>query len=337
MGHVVQAGCGQAPARQAALFAGLEEKTPCTTINKVCGSGLKTIISATQTIKAEDAKIVIAGGMENMSQAPHLIHQSRTGSKFGHNELKDSLLLDGLWDVYSDRPMGNCAEECTKKYEFTREAQDEYAIRSFKRAQASLKENLFANEITPVSVKNRKETIEITEDEGPFKAKFDKIPKLRPAFDKEGTITAANASTINDGAAAIVLGDSSFKDQADFKIISYASHAQNPTWFTTAPVEAMKKACEKGKVSIDQIDYFEVNEAFAAVPMAVQKELNIADEKLNIYGGGVSLGHPIGCSGTRIVVTLMNILKQKKARYGMASICIGGGEGLALIIENIKL
>lgn len=335
MGNVVQAGVGQAPARQAALAAGLSEGTPCTTVNKVCGSGLKTIIMAAQSIAAGDNSLVVAGGMENMSLAPHLIPGSRTGTKFGATEMKDAMQWDGLWDVYSDRPMGNCAEECARKYNFTREEQDSFSIESFKRAQKAIEEGIFRNEISPVTIKTRKGETVVEQDEGPFKANFEKIPQLRPAFEKDGTITAANASTINDGAAAVLVGGDEYKDQAKFKILASAKHAQNPTWFTTAPVEAMRKCAEKGGVALHDIDLFEINEAFAVVPMAAIKELELPKDRVNIYGGGVSLGHPIGCSGTRIVVTLMNALEQKNGRYGMASICIGGGEALALLIEKI--
>ena len=335
MGNVVSAGVGQAPARQAALFAGLAHSVPCTTMNKVCGSGLKTIITAAQTIKAGDNNLVVAGGMENMSLAPHLLPNSRNGFKFGGTQMKDSMQWDGLWDVYSDRAMGNCAEECTKKYELTREQQDEYSIESFKRAQAAANDGIFKNEIVPVTVKGRKGDIVVDSDEGPFKANFEKIPQLRPAFEKDGTITAANASTINDGAAAIVLGGEEYKNQAKFKIHSYAGAAQDPTWFTTAPVEAMKKNFEKAGLKPEDIDLYEINEAFAAVTMVAMKEFGLSRDKVNIYGGGVSLGHPIGCSGTRIVVTLMNAMENKSAKYGLASLCIGGGEALSLIIERI--
>ncbi len=334
MGNVVTAGVGQAPARQAAIFAGLPESAPCTTLNKVCGSGLKAIIAGAQTILAGDNKLVIAGGMENMSMAPHLLMNSRTGIKFGEAPMKDSMQWDGLWDVYSNRPMGNCAEEAAGKYS-NREEQDQYAIESFKRAQAASKAGLFKNEITPVTIKNLKGDIIVSEDDGPFKANFEKIPGLKPAFDKNGTITAANASTINDGAAAVVLGGEDFKGQAKFKILSYANHAHNPTWFTTAPVEAMKKAAAKASISLEQIDLFEINEAFAIVAMAAMKELKLSHDKVNIFGGAVSLGHPIGASGARIVITLMNAMEQKKSKYGMASICIGGGEALALVIERL--
>ena len=335
MGNVVQAGVGQAPARQAALSAGLPESVSCTTVNKVCGSGLQTIIMGYQSILAGENSTVVAGGMENMSLAPHLIPNSRTGNKFGATQMKDAMQWDGLWDVYSDRPMGNCAEECARKYNFTREEQDSFSIESFKRAQKAIEEGIFKKEISPVTIKTRKGETVVEQDEGPFKANFEKIPQLRPAFEKEGTITAANASTINDGAAAVLLGGDEYKDQAKFKIIAHAKHAHNPTWFTTAPVEAMKKCAEKGGVNLTDIDLFEINEAFAVVPMAAMKELDLPKDRVNIYGGGVSLGHPIGCSGTRIVVTLMNALEHTNGRYGMASICIGGGEALALLIEKI--
>ncbi len=335
MGNVVTAGVGQAPARQASMAAGLPESVPCTTVNKVCGSGLKTIIMGAQSIACGDNSLVVAGGMENMSLAPHLVSSSRTGHKFGPSEMKDSMQWDGLWDVYSDRPMGNCAEECAKKYNFTREEQDAFSIDSFKKAQKAIEEGIFLDEISPVTLSSRKGDVVIDSDEGPFKANFEKIPKLRPAFEKEGTITAANASTINDGAAAVILGGENYKDQAKFKILGYASHAQNPTWFTTAPVEAMKKCSEKAGINLNDIDLFEINEAFAVVTMAAIKELELPKDRVNVFGGGVSLGHPIGCSGTRIVVTLMTAMEKKSARYGMASICIGGGEALALLIEKI--
>jgi acetyl-CoA C-acetyltransferase len=335
MGHVVQAGTGQAPARQAALFAGLPNSIPCNTVNKVCGSGMRTIIMGGQSILSGDNQLVVAGGMENMSMAPHLLHSSRKGFKFGPSEIKDSMQWDGLWDVYSDRPMGNCAEECVKKYKFSRESMDEYAIRSFKRAQEAVQKGIFSAEITPVKVTKKGGESLIDSDEGPFVANFDKIPKLRPAFEKEGKITAANASTINDGAAALVIGGATYKDRAKFKIVSWAAHAQDPTWFTTAPVQAMKKCLDKSGLKLESIDLFEVNEAFAVVAMNTIVELNLDDAKVNIYGGAVSLGHPIGASGARIVVTLMNALERQNKRYGMASICIGGGEALSLIIERL--
>lgn len=334
MGNVVSAGVGQAPARQAAIFAGLPESVPCTTINKVCGSGLKTIITGAQTILAGDNKLVVAGGMENMSMAPHLLLNSRNGFKFGDANMKDAMAFDGLTDAYAGVPMGVCAEEAAKKYS-NREEQDAFSIESFKRAQAAIKDGIFNSEIAAVTIKGPKGDTVVSVDEGPGKANFEKMPSLKPAFDKNGTITAANASTINDGAAAVVLGGEEYKSQAKFKIVSYASHAQNPTWFTTAPVEAVNKALAKANLKVDQIDLFEVNEAFAVVALAAMKELKLDHSKVNIYGGGVSLGHPIGCSGTRIVVTLMTAMENKKAKYGMAAICIGGGEALALVLERI--
>lgn len=335
MGTVIQAGTGQGPARQASIFAELPESVQCTSINKVCGSGMKTIIMGAQSIMTGDNNVVIAGGMENMSMAPHLAPSARTGTKFGHTELKDSMVTDGLWDVYSDRPMGNCAEECAKKYDFTREAQDAFSMESFKRAQNAQKNGIFDSEIATVTIKGRKGDTVIKDDEGPGKANFEKMPKLRPAFEKDGTITAANASTINDGAAAIVLGGEKFKDKAKFKIIAYAGHAHEPTWFTTAPIQAMQKCLKKAGLTTKDIDLFEINEAFAIVTMAAIKEFDLDDKKVNIYGGGVSLGHPIGTSGTRIIVTLMNALEKTNGRFGMASICIGGGEALSMIIEQI--
>jgi acetyl-CoA C-acetyltransferase len=334
MGNVVTAGVGQAPARQATIFAGLPESVPANTVNKVCGSGLKTIIMGAQSILAGDNQLVVAGGMENMSMAPHLLMNSRNGIKFGEAAMKDSMAWDGLWDVYSNRPMGNCAEEAAAKYS-TREEQDAYSIESFKRAQAAVKDGIFNSEIAAVTIKGPKGDTVVSTDEGPGKANFEKMPSLKPAFDKNGTITAANASTINDGAAAVVLGGEEYKSQAKFKIVSYASHAQNPTWFSTAPIEAVNKALAKANLKLDQIDLFEINEAFAVVALAAMKELKLDHNKVNIYGGGVSLGHPIGCSGTRIVVTLMTAMENKKSKYGMAAICIGGGEALALVLERL--
>ena len=335
MGNVVQAGVGQAPARQATLFAGLPESTPATTINKVCGSGLQSVILGARTIMTSENDLVVSGGMENMSLAPHFLAGSRNGFKFGETKVQDSMQFDGLTDVYSNRPMGNCAEECTKKYELSREEQDKFSIESFTRAQKAQAEGVFAREISPVTISTRKGDIVVSEDEGPSKVKFDKIPKLRPAFDKEGTITAANASTINDGACAIVLGSEKYKDQAKFKILSFTNHAQNPTWFTTAPVEAVRKNLKKSDLKVEDIGLWEINEAFAAVTMVAMKELNIPHEKVNIFGGGVSLGHPIGTSGSRILLTLMNAMEAKNEKYGCAAICIGGGEALSMIIEKL--
>jgi len=335
MGQVLQAGVGQAPARQAALKAGLPESVPCVTLNKVCGSGLQAIIDGSRSIMVGDTDLVIAGGMESMSNAPHLIDGYRSGKKLGNQTLKDSMVNDGLWDPYSNRHMGSCAEECVSKYNFSREDLDNFSIESFKRAQNAQAEKIFDHEISPVTIKSRKGDIEITQDEGPGKANFEKMPKLRPVFDKEGSITAANASTLNDGAACLLLGSEKFKDKAKFKILSWAGHAQNPTWFTTAPVKAMEKNLEKAGLTIADIDYFEINEAFAAVTLAAMKDLSIDHKKVNIYGGGVSLGHPIGCSGARLIVTLMNVLEKNNAKRGLASLCIGGGEALSIIIERL--
>lgn len=336
MGNVLTSGVGQAPARQALIFAGLSESVPATTVGKVCGSGLQAVILGARSIMTGDNQVVVAGGMENMSLAPHLLMNSRTGYKYGAIETKDSMAFDGLTDAYQNVAMGVCAEECTKKFNMTREEQDAFAIESFKRAQTSVKDGIFKDEIVAVKVPAKGGTVDVVDDEGPFKANFDKMPSLKPAFDKNGTITAANASTINDGAAAVVLGGDAFASQAEFKILSYASNAQNPTWFTTAPVEAINKSLKKANLTIDQIDLFEINEAFAAVTIAAMKECKIPHNKVNVFGGAVALGHPIGGSGARILVTLMNAMKKKKAKYGCTAICIGGGEALSLIIERIK-
>jgi acetyl-CoA C-acetyltransferase len=336
MGNVLTSGEGQAPARQALLGAGLSNTVPATTVGKVCGSGLQSVILGARSILTGENQVVIAGGMENMSLAPHLLMNSRSGFKYGSTEMKDSMAIDGLTDAYQNVAMGVCAEECTKKYNMSREEQDAFAIESFKRAQASAKEGIFKDEIVAVKVPAKGGTADITEDEGPFKANFEKMPGLKPAFDKNGTITAANASTINDGAAAVVLGGDEFANKAEFKILGWASNAHEPNWFTTAPVGAIEKSLKKAGVTIEQIDLFEINEAFAAVTMAAMKELKLPHNKVNIFGGAVALGHPIGASGARILVTLMNAMRRKKAKYGCTAICIGGGEALSMIIERIK-
>jgi acetyl-CoA C-acetyltransferase len=335
MGQVIQAGVGQAPARQATLFAGLPESTPATTVNKVCGSGLEAVILGARSIMTGDAQLVVAGGMENMSLAPHLLPNSRNGFKFGATEFKDSMQWDGLWDVYSNRAMGNCAEECVTKYKMTREEQDAFAIESFKRAQASVKDGAFKNEIVAVAVPAKGGTVDIVEDEGPFKANFEKMAALKPAFEKTGSITAANASTINDGAAALVLGGDAYASQAKYKIVAWAGHAQNPTWFSTAPVGAIQKVLEKAKLSVEQVGVWEINEAFAAVTMAAMRELKIPHEKVNVLGGAVAIGHPIGASGARILLTLTTAMEKKGAKHGCAAICIGGGEALAVVVEKL--
>ena len=309
MGQVLTAGCGQAPARQAALFAGLGEHIPCTTLNKVCGSGMQAIIEATRSILCGDNQLVVAGGMENMSMVPHLISM-RQGHKYGANQLKDSMQWDALWDVYSDCSMGDCAQKCADKYNFSRKQQDDFAIESFKRAQKAVEEGVFAQEVVPVTTKIRGKEVVMDRDESPNKVNFEKIPVLRPAFSKDGTITAANSSTINDGAAALVLAGEEYKDQAQFKIVAYASYATESTWFTVAPIESIKRCVEKSGLKLQDIELFEINEAFAVVTMAAMKELNLNHQQVNIYGGGISLGHPIGCSGARLVVTLMTAMKK---------------------------
>ena len=331
MGQVLSAGSGQAPARQVALGAKLPVSLPCTTVNKVCGSGMEAIILGHWSIKCGESKLVVAGGMENMSRVPHLLN-GRRGIKFGRVSLLDSLQCDGLEDAYSGHSMGLCAEECVKKYRFTREEQDSFARQSFERSQKAMAEGIFAKEIVPVTTPKG---VIVKEDEGPSKANFAKMPTLAPAFDRGGTITPANASTLNDGGAAVLLGGESYRDRAKFRIVASARHAQEPTWFTTAPAMVIKKALAKAELDIGQIELFEINEAFAVVAMATMKDLELDPARVNIYGGAISLGHPLGCSGTRIVVTLMTAMEEKKARYGMAGICIGGGEGLALIIEKM--
>ncbi|MCB0415676.1 MAG: thiolase family protein [Bdellovibrionales bacterium] len=339
MGNVLTAGVGQAPARQAALYAGLPNSVPCMTINKVCGSGLKAVMLAADSIQLGHSQVVVAGGQENMSLSPHLLLQSRTGYRMGDVKVKDSMLVDGLWDPYNDYHMGNASEICVKEYKFSREELDAFATESYKRSQSSQATGLFKDEITPVEVKTRKETLLVDTDEEPKKVIFDKIAGLRPAFDKDGSITAANASTINDGGCALVLvNEKTLKDHnlsPLAKIVNYTSHAQEPQWFTTAPVAAMKKSLELNKMSAKDIDLFEVNEAFSNVTMAAMRDLNIPHDKMNVNGGAVSLGHPIGASGARILTTLLYALKNKNKSTGMASICIGGGEAVAVLVERV--
>lgn len=340
MGNVLTAGEGQAPARQAALGAGLPNSVHCMTINKVCGSGLKAVMLATQAIKLGDVNVVVAGGMENMSLAPHLLEKSRSGFRMGHVQATDSMIKDGLWDPYNNFHMGNAGEMCVKKEEFTREQQDEFSINSYKKALNAIEQGYFKDEIAGVEIPQKKgDAVVLDTDEQPSKVKFDKIPTLKPVFDKQGTITAANASPINDGASALVVMG---KDTADemgvkplAKVIAYSTHAQAPEWFTTAPVEAMKKVAEKANMKLEDIDLFEINEAFAAVTMAAIKELNLDPAKVNVNGGSVALGHPIGASGARILTTLIHALKRNNKKYGLASLCIGGGEAVAVIVEAI--
>lgn len=339
MGNVVSAGTGQAPARQAALFAGIPDTVACTTINKVCASGMKTVMQAAQSIALGDASIIVAGGMENMSLIPHYL-QMRTGTKFGPSTMIDGMQKDGLVDVYDDNAMGVCADACAAEYQFSREDQDNYAIQSYKRSAAAWEKGLFDNEIVPVSVPQRRgEPIMVTEDEEYKNVVLEKIPKLRAAFTKDGTVTAANASTINDGAAALVLMSLDKAKELNIKplarITGYADAAQEPKWFTTAPAKALPKALKKAGKTLEQIAYFEFNEAFSVVGLANIKLLGITDENVNVNGGAVSLGHPLGCSGARILVTLLNVLEQKNATLGAAAICNGGGGASAMIVERM--
>lgn len=338
MGNVIQAGVGQAPARQAALYAGLPSSVETFTVNKVCGSGLKAIMLAAQSIALGDADIIVAGGMESMSNAPYLIPQARYGYRYGNGELQDSLMRDGLQDVYQGVPMGNFAEQCAKECSVPREAQDEFAILSYKRAQESLNTGRFKDEIVKVPLIGKKgETTYVEVDEEPFKTNFDKIPTLRPAFQKDGTVTAANSSKINDGAAAVVLMSAEKAKALGVKpiakIIASASAAKEPNWFTTAPADVIPKVLKKAGLHINDIDLFEINEAFAVVALAVNKIVGIDVNKVNVNGGAVALGHPVGASGARITVTLLYALQQRKLKRGMSAICIGGGEASGLILE----
>ncbi len=339
MGNVLQAGLGQAPARQAALGAGLGQNVPCTTVNKVCASGMKAIMLGAQTILAGDNHIVVAGGMENMSQTPHYL-DARNGTKFGNIITLDGISKDGLLDVYNKVPMGNCAEICAKEHGISREDQDDFAITSYQRASAAWINGKFNDEIVAVSVPQRKgDPIVIKEDEEYKNVFLDKIPGLRPAFDKDGTITAANASTINDGASALILASKEAVDKYGLKplakIVSYADAAQAPEWFTTAPSLAIPKALEKANLKISDVDFWELNQAFSVVGIANTKILGLDPSKVDVNGGAVALGHPLGNSGSRIVVTLISVLKQNSGKIGGAGICNGGGGASAIIIENI--
>lgn len=342
MGNVLQAGQGQAPARQAAIYGGIPKKAGAITLHKVCGSGLRAVMDAANAIKAEEWELVIAGGMESMSMSPHLLEKSRGGYRMGAAQVTDSMIKDGLWDPYDDKHMGNCGETCAKKYELSREEQDAFALQSYKRAQAAVEGGKFKDELCTVEVPQRKkDPILVDADEEPFAAPLDKMGKLRPAFDKEGTITAANASKLNDGATALVV-TSAEKAKAMGKkplveILSQASFAQDPEWFTTAPAHAARKALERAGLNVGDIDFWEINEAFAVVTMAAIKDLELDPEKVNVRGGAVALGHPIGNSGARILTTLIHTLLQEKKRYGCVSICIGGGEACSVVIENMTL
>lgn len=338
MGNVVQAGTGQAPARQAAIYAGIPDSVPCTTINKVCASGMKTVMQAAQSIALGDANIIVAGGMENMSLIPHYMY-ARSATKFGPATLVDGMQRDGLVDVYDGNAMGVCADACATEYKFSREDQDAFAIQSYKRSTAAWEAGKFDNEVVPVKVPQRRgEPIIVSKDEEYTNVTIDKIPMLRPAFTKDGTVTAANASTINDGAAAIVLMSKDKAMELGLKPIatikSYADAAQEPKWFTTAPAKALPKALAKANISIDDVDYFEFNEAFAVVGLANMKILGLNDSNVNVNGGAVSLGHPLGCSGARIIITLLSVLEQNNAKIGAAAICNGGGGASAIVLER---
>ncbi len=339
LGNVLSAGVGQAPARQALIYSGIPNSVPAMTINKVCGSGMKAIMLGVQSILTGESEIVVSGGMESMSLSPYLLENARSGFRMGHQSAVDSMIRDGLWDPYQSQHMGQCAELCARERQFSRQAQDDYAIQSFKRAQEAQKQGKFKVEIAPVQVPSKKEPIIVDQDEGPGKAQFDKIPGLKPVFDPKGTVTAANASTINDGAAALVLASTDAVKKHGLKplakIVSSGTFAQDPNWFTTSPIEAMRRALTKANWPMESVDLVEVNEAFAVVALAVQKELGIPNEKYNVWGGAISLGHPIGASGARIVVTLLSALMDRGLKRGMAGICIGGGEGTALCIERV--
>ncbi|MDZ7763251.1 MAG: acetyl-CoA C-acetyltransferase [Melioribacteraceae bacterium] len=338
MGNVLPAGLGQAPARQAAIYAGLPEKTECLTINKMCGSGLKAVMLAHQAIQLGDAEIVVAGGMENMSQAPYLLPNARQGYRLGNGQLVDSMIKDGLWDVYNDFHMGSCAESCARDFKFTREELDEFAVESYKRALKAQEEGRFNDEIVPVTIKTRKGEIVVDKDEEPGNVKFDKISSLRPAFEKEGVVTAANASKINDGAAALlVMSEDKAKELGltpIVEIVAQTSAAKAPIEFTTAPADAIQKVLQKAKMTKDDIDLFEINEAFAVVSLAVNKLVGLETKNVNVNGGAIALGHPIGASGARILTTLLYQMKKQSSNYGLASLCIGGGEASAVIVKK---
>jgi acetyl-CoA C-acetyltransferase len=337
MGNVLSAGVGQAPARQATIFAGLPYHVPCMTINKVCGSGLKAVMLADQSIKTGDSEIVVAGGMESMTNAPYLLFKAREGYRMGNGELVDSMINDGLWDVYNKYHMGMAGELCASECNITREDQDEFAIKSYKSALAAQAEGRYKDEMVSVVIETKKGNVTIDKDEEPEKVNFDKVSSLRPVFKKDGTVTAANASSLDDGASAIVVASENTVTSKGLKplakIIAYATHAQQPEWFTTAPAEAMKKASQKSGIALSDIDLFEINEAFASVPIVSSRLLNIPYDKINVNGGAIALGHPIGASGARILATLIFALKQQGKKYGMASLCIGGGEAVAMVIE----
>jgi acetyl-CoA C-acetyltransferase len=340
MGSVLTAGVGQAPARQAALGAGCPTSVGAVTLNKVCGSAMRTVMSAANELRCGDAAIIAAGGMESMSQAPYLATGARDGLRLGHGRLIDSMIHDGLWDPYGDVHMGNCAEQCAAKYQFSREAQDAFAVRSYERARAAVDGGAFAAEVVPVPVPQRRgDPVMVSRDEEPFKADLAKMPGLKPAFQKDGTVTAANASTINDGAAALVLTTAAEAARRGLqpiaRLVAQASFAAEPSWFTTAPIEAIRRVLTRADLSVADIDLWEINEAFAVVAMAATLELGLDPERVNPDGGAVALGHPIGASGARILVTLIHGLKRRGLKRGCAAICIGGGEATAVVVELV--
>ena len=340
MGNVLTAGIGQAPARQAAIFAGLPDKTECMTINKVCGSGLKAVMIAVQAIQTGNAEVIIAGGQESMSNAPYILDKARNGYRLGNGEIIDSLVKDGLWDVYNNIHMGNCAEACAKEFNLTREELDAFAINSYKRALDAQKSGRFKDEIIEIKIKAGREEVIVNSDEEPGKVKFEKIPTLKPVFDKNGVVTAANASSINDGAAALlVMSEEKAKELGLtplVEIIEQSSAAKDPMHFTTAPADSINKVLKKANLKLSDIDLFEINEAFAVVSLANNKLLGLDDRNVNVNGGAVALGHPIGASGARVLVTLIHEIKKRKSKYGLASLCIGGGEAASLIIKNYE-
>ena len=337
MGCCLMAGLGQAPARQAMLKAGVPDKTGATTISKMCGSGMKAIMQGHDAIVAGSSDVVISGGMESMTNAPHLLPTGRSGIKYGHGQIIDHMAKDGLEDAYDGGPMGIFAELCAEKFQFSREAQDAYAIESTKRAQRAIADGDFAGEIAPVTIKSRRGDVVVDTDEQPGKARLDKIPSLRPAFKKDGTVTAANASSISDGASAVIIMRKSEADKRGLTVLAticaHATNSQEPAWFTTAPVKAIERALDKAGWDKDDVDLYEINEAFAVVPMAAMQMLGLDHDKVNVNGGACALGHPIGSSGSRIVVTLINALQTRGLKKGIASLCIGGGEGTAMAIE----
>ncbi len=340
MGNVLTANIGQAPARQAAIFAGLGNEVECTTINKVCASGTKAIMYAAQSISLGHADVIVAGGMESMSNVPYYLDKARNGYKLGHGTMVDGIIKDGLWDVYNDYHMGNAAENTAREMKITREMQDSFAVESYKRSATAWEKNNFSDEIIPVEIPQKgKESIWVNKDEEYTKVNFEKIPTLKPVFEKEGTVTAANASSLNDGAAAVVLISKEKAEKlglkAIAKIIGFADAAQEPKWFTTSPSLAIPKALKNAGITPDKVDYYEINEAFSVVSLANNQKLNLDPKKVNIWGGAVSLGHPIGCSGARIVATLINVLQKNNAKIGVTGICNGGGGASSIVIEKI--